>query len=349
MQKKIILSLLSLILVGGVTYKTLKIKEEKYQESAIEVVLSLEDKITKNSLWCGTFNLIWNDLKTEIIKKDIEFTPQLEIVENLNKGTFTSDQLKEESYYKVLGHPTYALKKQIEKDLKKKFQETSDILNNFEWTEKDSDDYFLYTMLKKEFSFEKEFTKLKKENFKTTKNVSYFGIEDSTSETVYENVQILYYKNEENFAISLKTKEKEEIILSRGINKESFLEIYKEIQQKSEKYKEKKSFLKGDSLKIPYLNLKIKKEFKELEHKDFYSQSGEGYYIDKALQTVSFELNERGGKIKSEAGMGIKNFSGHETSSRKMHFNDEFTLFFKEENKTLPYFATQITDIENFN
>ncbi len=73
------------------TYKTLKIKEEKYQESAIEVVLSLEDKITKNSLWCGTFNLIWNDLKTEIIKKDIEFTPQLEIVENLNKGTFTSD------------------------------------------------------------------------------------------------------------------------------------------------------------------------------------------------------------------------------------------------------------------
>ncbi len=41
--------------------------------------------------WCGTFNLIWNDLKNELAKKDIEFTPQLDVVRNLNKGTFNTE------------------------------------------------------------------------------------------------------------------------------------------------------------------------------------------------------------------------------------------------------------------
>jgi hypothetical protein len=35
----------------------------------------------------------------EVVKQDVVFNPQLKEVENLNKQTFTKDQLSEDSYY----------------------------------------------------------------------------------------------------------------------------------------------------------------------------------------------------------------------------------------------------------
>ena len=37
----------------------------------LNIVTSLEDEITSNTAWCGTFNLIWNDLKNDLAKQDI--------------------------------------------------------------------------------------------------------------------------------------------------------------------------------------------------------------------------------------------------------------------------------------
>ena len=66
----------------------------------VTTVLSLEDEIQNDTIWCGTFQLIWNDLKNDLAKQDIVFTPQLEVVENLNKETFTVKDISEEYYYK---------------------------------------------------------------------------------------------------------------------------------------------------------------------------------------------------------------------------------------------------------
>lgn len=61
--------------------------------------------------------------------------------------------MSEESYYKIYGNPTLELKEQIEKAIKEKFNETSDILGDFNWNDKNSEDYFLYFMLKKNLNF----------------------------------------------------------------------------------------------------------------------------------------------------------------------------------------------------
>ena len=57
----------------------------------------------------------------------------LPVVENLNKETFTTKELSEASYYKKIGTPSLKLKEEIEKAIKDKFNEKSDILNDFEW------------------------------------------------------------------------------------------------------------------------------------------------------------------------------------------------------------------------
>ena len=114
------------------------------QTGEINTVLTLEDEIQNDAIWCGTFQLIWNDLKNDLAKQDIVFSPQMQVIENLNKETFTTKDISEEYYYKKVGSPSIALKEEIEKAIKDKFNEKSKILDDFEWEGRDPKDYFLY-------------------------------------------------------------------------------------------------------------------------------------------------------------------------------------------------------------
>ena len=320
------------------------INPEDRRETNMEIVLSLEDKISDNTAWCGTFNLIWNDLKNDLAKQDIVFNPQLEIVKNLNNGTFNTDNLSERSYYKTYGVPSLKLKEQIEKAIKEKFNETSDILDDFNWEGRDPKDYFLYAMLKKEFEFPKVFTELDKGTFGNYENVEYFGINDSTEDEVREQVKVLYYNSKEDFAIKLITKTEDEVILSKGCNKDTFEEIYKEINEKTKL--DNPAFLKTDILKIPNISFDLKKEIKEIQDKPFLFSNGDKYAIEKALQTIQFDLDKKGGKIKSEAAIMMKNQSiMMPKETREFIFDDTFVIMLKEKDKELPYFAAKISDI----
>ena len=312
----------------------------------LSIVTSLEDEITSNTAWCGTFNLIWNDLKKDLAKQDIVFTPQPKMVDNLNKGTFNTSCLSEDSYYKVYGSPTIELKKQIEKAIKEKFNETSDILDDFSWEEGESDNYFLYVMLKKQFEFPKVFTKLENGDFGKYKNVKYFGINSSTDKAVRNQVEVLYYNSSSDFAIKLKTKQNDEVIISRGNTETNFGDVFKSITEKSSKYNGSTTFNETDKLKIPNIKFNLKEEITEVENKPFTFSNGREYCIEKALQTIQFELDEKGGKIKSEAGISLKEAAIKPTEKpRDFLVDDTFTIFLKEEGRDLPYFAAQISDI----
>lgn len=307
----------------------------------INVILSLIDELKDNSIWCGTFNLIWNDFKNDIVKQDIIFTPQLKIVENLNKNTFNINHLSENSYYKIYGKPSIELKNKIKEEIKNKFNETSDILDDFNYNE---NKYFLYVMLKKEFKFLNPFSKLNNAPFKNYSNIEYFGINKMTEDIVRSQVKVLYYNSTTNYAIKLITKTNDEVIISLGNTSNTFLNIYNEILEKTSEYRGNINLTDTDKVQIPCLNFKIKKEFIELENKPFLFKDKSEYTIDKALQTIQITLDETGGKIKSEAGMASKMMLSP-ILPRNFIFNNNFCLFLKEKDKELPYFAIKVTDI----
>lgn len=103
---KIIISVLILIVLISIAVILLSVKENKnatFLEKAdrITVVPTMDDTITTDSSWSGTFQLIWNDMKNELVKKDIEFNPQLDIIENLNKEDFNKLIISEDYYFKI--------------------------------------------------------------------------------------------------------------------------------------------------------------------------------------------------------------------------------------------------------
>ena len=210
-MKKILIGLGVVIIIAlAVGISAMDLKSEDINENVnnynIKIVTSLEDKIGENSAWCGTFNLIWNDLKNDLAKQDIIFEENSNIVDNLNKGTFSVESLSENSYYKKYGTPSLELKAEIEKALKEKFNEKSSILDSFNWEGHSNKDYFLYAMLKKEFEYPKVFDKLNNGTFEKYNNVRYFGINGRTKEQVRDQVSVLYYNSEDDFALKIKTK-----------------------------------------------------------------------------------------------------------------------------------------------
>lgn len=330
-------------------------KDEETETSAeINFALTLEDNVGQDTAWCGTFQLIWNDLKNDLAKQDIIFMqePDLQVVKNLNKETFKTEDISENSYYKVYGNPTLELKEQIEKAIKEKFNEESDILDDFSWGSNNPKDYFLYCMLKKEFEFPVAFKELEDGEFANGKysKINYFGLEKDAEEELRSQVEVLYYNSPSQFAVKLKTKQNDEIILARGEEGNTFQEIYNNINTNSENYEGIKEFTEKDELKIPNIDFKQKTEFTELEQKEFSFANGDVYIIDKALQTIEFELDKEGGKIKSEAGIMTKEMAiaTDEIEERKFNFDAEFVIFLKENDKEKPYFAASISDITKF-
>lgn len=320
----------------------------------IEIVPTMQDEIKADSCWVPTFQLIWNDLKNDIAKKDIVFTPQEKIAENLNKESFTESMLSSDYYYKTYGAKTLSLKKKIEDAIWKKFEQKSDILNDFSWSPDEANDgseLFLYSMLYRKMEFLKKFDVLKKGNFKTQNNIAYFGINESTNESVREQVEVLFYNGADDFAIAINTKSGDQVILYKNPTGKNFEEIYKNILINSEKFEGFKNLSEQDELKVPMLDINKKHEYTEIQNKVFETANPKFPMakIEKALQTVQLTVNENGATVKSEAGMGVKCMMAPiEEEKRCFYVDNTFALFLKEKNRKLPYFAARIDDISKF-
>ena len=348
-----------------------EISELEYSED-IKVVATLEDTITNNSAWCGTFQLVWNDMQNEVVKQDIVFKKQIDLVENLNKQTFKEDDISDEYYYKTYGLKTLDLKEKIEQGIKEKFNQNSDVLDLLDWMGVPQDDtgypeghkeYLFYVMLYREFNFESEFEELEPSAFKGTQeeyeDIKFFGLELNGNYKVRKQINVLYYNSEEDFAVKLNTKEGDEVILVKGDNGDTFDDIYNNVLSKESSYDKMKTvFTENDTLKVPNLDIDVLKKYEELiENGDgtklFYAADGDVCSIKNAIQTIKFTLNKTGGKIKSEAVIEMTKDSAmimepEELEYRYFEFDSEFTMFLREKRKDKPYFAANIDDITLF-
>ena len=342
----IIMLCISVLLAGGV-YATMKIIEGFIGKAEITpTYTSGLSTMDGNKVWCGTFNLVWNDFMNDVVKGNVEFRDgESELANELNKQSFKVDQLSENSYFKIHGQAMGEdLKNKIQNGIKQKFNEDSNLIDRIDWN--DSNGYVLYAMLKKEFNFLEPFsTAMGSMNFNNSETrIKCFGVDSSNNPIASKNVEVLFYNSEDDFAIKLKTKEGEEVILYKttGENK-SFEENYKEIKKQQINYSGKNTFEENDILRIPFIKVNDEINYDELCGREIKNSN---YYIKQALQTIDFELNNVGGSVKSEAVIDATQKAWTE-KSRKMIFDSDFILYLKEESKEQPYFALKVdnTDI----
>ncbi len=311
--------------------------KEKPAAPAVEISQGYES--IKDSVWCVTFQLVWNDLMDKLTHgKPVQLVGgNPPVADELNKRLYTADILSPDSYYKKQGEISPKLKKEIEKAIYKKFNETSDILDMVDWSAKDS--YLFYAMLKKDFSFLNAFNVLAAAPFAgSAENVKYFGINKDTDAKIKKNVEVLYYNGDE-YAVKLLTKENEEVILLKSNKEGDFTELYNYVTKISKPEKLGHS----DTLKVPNFNIDKTISYDELCGKQIV---GTNKKITKALQTIKFKMDNKGGSLKSEAVIGVMRMSLAPDMSRHFDFDQPFVIFLKEQGKDKPYFAARVENTE---
>lgn len=268
------------------------------------------------------------------------------LVDELNKKTFTKDMLSKDDYYIKVGQTSPKLKEEIKNELAQKFNiNTSNVLDEIDF-ENDTNaimGYTVYSMLMKNFEFIVPFDKLGGLRFNDSEGyVEYFGINNASDESLNQNVEVLFYNNQNDFAVKLKTKENEELILYMNETYTSFNDMYNEIEEKSKNYSGDKTFNQSDELKIPYINVDTIINYDELCGKII--KDTDQMYISNAIQNVKFTLNEKGGNLLSEATV-VSEYNSLAENARFFNFTKPFVLFMKEENKSKPYFSLKVDNV----
>ncbi len=341
-MKKIFLTLLTLSLFAA-SANAFWFKKPATSKLETAPLMSSQCK-SPNRVWVGTFQLVWNELMDNVVKSPVEFTNGTsQLAQELNKQEFTKDELSENSYYTAYGIMNKTLKHTIDKALKEKFNETSDLLKGLDWSGRK---FLVYAMLKKDFEFIDAFDELPEGTFgKSKEPVKYFGIQSKSSDALKDNVKVLFYNDKADFAVSLSTKTNDRVLLYRTDDDKDFATLYADLNKKTEDYKGARWLEKKDRLKVPFISFKSENDYPELEGKAIKNSD---FVIDKALQTIDFKMDNKGVKLKSEAGIIMKMSmpAPVQRPPLNFYFDDTFVIFLVE--KENPYFALRVNDIKEF-
>ena len=357
MKKSICLSLILLLVLGtclSANAFSLKFWKKKTKPAVVEKVTEVKDfeilptmnteSYAKNQVWVGTFQLVWNDLIDELLKQPVEFVGYKSLMaENLNKKSFTADELSENSYYKTWGLVSPQMRDKITRGIKEKFNETSDLLNGVDWTPANRK-FILYAMLKKDFEYIKSFSKLPESDFHGSEgSVKYFGL-DSNSSEARNTVSVLFYNSPNDYAVTLKSKQGDVVYLYRTDDDKTFDEYYTDIKTKNENFKGKRFLGDRDKFKAPIIDFKSERQFPELCNKLIKNTD---YILSQAIETIEFKMDEAGVKLKSEAIIVMKATSclRPPEEPRYFYFDNKYVIFLEEQDKK-PYFAMKITDVK---
>ena len=309
-----------------------------------------DDLPNSNTLWVGTFQIVWNEVIDNIIHNPIEFVGGTTVTaKNLNKREFNKTDISDDSYYTKYGIVSPQLKTEIEKGIKEKFGETSDILGSFDFTYNPAKMFF-YAMLKKDFKFLEPFDKLPEGIFGHINNekVKYFGINSDSDSKLYKNVSVLFYNSDNDYAVKLNTKTNDKVILYRTDEIKNFNEYFKDIKSKDKVFNNRKYFGNYDRLKVPDISLYLMTSFRDVEGKNIKNSN---FRIDQTVETIDFKMDNEGVKLKSEAAIMMKATAmpGAKPQIRYFYFDKDFVLFLIEAGKDVPYYAMRIVDIASLN
>lgn len=335
-MRNIFFTLFFLLTVAASAYA---FSSDNKAEKITTVPLFETETRAENTVWTGTFQLVWNDLANDIVKDCIYLQGgNDDIVNGLNRQEFKSNMVSSKSYYKTHGVMTIEFRDNINQALSDKFHETSELLKNAVWNGRD---YLLYAMLKKDFRYPYEFSELQQDKFgKSGKKIKYFGIDNQSSSTLRSTVDVLFYNTPNNFAVILNTKERDFVMLYRTKEIMPLADAYKEMLEKSFTYEGNRKFGPNDTLKVPFIKFKNDYTYDNLANKKILQTD---FTIGSAMQTIDFTMDNKGVKLKSEAAVLMRmSMNSQDTGNpRNFCFDDNFYMFLQE-GMNLPYFAMKI-------
>ncbi len=316
------------------------------------VTASLQEPIVEgmNLIWCATFPLAWNEM-LDLIGTEVQFADMAEqpaVVAALNDRLVTGDDLDDESYVAMAGLLQGGIVEEIQQAMAAKFPYVTPYLpvpGNA-----DPQSIVAYSYLFKNLLFPQPFERLDEPLSFDGQEILCFGLsgDSNPSSELLGQVSILDYVSDDDFVIELKTRSEADQVILAKVQPQATLEatIQSVLTREPDPWIER--FNSSDVLKVPMVKFDVRRSFNELTNHPFPVVGLEypTYFIETAIQSIRFELNEAGVRLRSEAfGFGIGVVSAP-PEPRHLVFDKPFLLMMKLTDADQPYFAMWVDNPE---
>lgn len=322
-----------------------RVQASDLKQTVVAATLNAPISPGTNVIWCGTFQLVWNEV-CGLIGEDVHFVNEPAMVVDLNKKAFTSKDLDSASYVALAGFVRDGIQDKIHTTINQKFGKTADpVLIPDKNLIQTPNDIVGYAYLFKNLEFAVPFERLDQGMNFGGRDVAAFGMTGGKAgdEKMAFQLHILDYKPGDDFIIELQTKSPQDrLILAMLLPGKTLNETVQMVDERI-RSGQRMNFEEKDGLMVPKFNLDITRSYGEIQNADLVVQNpkAKGASIASVKQNIRFQMDERGVVLKSEAHMvataGIHKF---------LIFNRPFLVMLKRTNATVPYFAMWVDNPE---
>ena len=313
------------------------------------VVPHLEAPIAseENVLWCGTFQLAWNEA-CSLIGEDLHFSNEPAMVGILNKKSFKKQDIDAESYVAVAGFVKDDIHGQIVRQLEDKFKgrATARYIPSRALTPRPQD-IVAYSYLFKNLEFQVPFERIEKPIVFETDKIPCFGIGEvytARHEWMLEQFVILDYQSGDDFVIEFNTKSESDRLILAKTQPEATLGATVEAIRKRAANPEPTQPRAGDILKVPKFNFDVTRNYREIEGRRLLAKNpkiADDLLVQSALQNIRFQFDEKGVRLRSEShiALGCGGPPPPPPTKHIMIFDKPFVIMLQRSEADVPYFV----------
>jgi len=285
-------------------------------ESVIVPTLDTPAPKGKNVVWCGSLQMAWNQLKSDVIKGPVRVAGAQDVADRLNSASFSEDDLPPGSFYAAAGFVPDVVKK-IRTEMAEKFPGVK-----VQMEENPAPGGIIaYGYLKAAAKFTTPYFDRSQGDVFTDSagrgtRVRTFGLFETkgmaeVNERLAAQIDVLYSTrgddpvNPKEFILDLcKTSKPNQVILAAVEPKETLaatLDYVRRMSAAGEGGKDKTTFSSEDVLAVPNLHWKIEHHFAELEGKGILNPGFTNLPLVRVFQMIDFKLDRSGAEVASSA------------------------------------------------
>lgn len=317
------------------------------QLKATVITPHLETPLDKGQtvLWCGTFQLVWNEVWT-LVGEDIHFAQDPPMVAVMNQKAFTRAQINDASYVALAGFVGDGILAKIPKALQDKFhgKASAHYLPDPSLTPRPQD-IVGYAYLFKHLEFQTPFERLEEPLRFLDTPVSAFGIGPYKPghAAMYPQVSILSYEGPDDFVIELRSKSKgDQLILAKVRPEKTLGETVAGALRRAAGATPAEAQL-GDELAVPRFNFDLTRNYNEILGQRLVVTNpkvAKDLSVFAALQNIRFQMDEKGVRLRSESHMSFGCAAEMKPKTvHRMIFDKPFLVLLKRTDASVPYFA----------
>jgi hypothetical protein len=272
----------------------------------------------KSAIWCGTFQMAWNQFKQDVTKGPIQLARAVETARRLNNAPQSADDLPAGTWYAVAGRLEEGIEDRIRREMAARFPTAPVPQFPSAWPPGPAALAYAYleTGMKYKFPFLRNPDKLDFHGADGEKiAIESFGLPPASPERqrtheMAAQVGVLYETPKDTgfpgeFAINLsKFATPFHAIVACIPRPVTLSQAVEHVEAEAARAGPGHIVDEHDNVLVPEMCWRIRHDFNELLHDDVLNKGFEGYFVYVASQMIDFRIDRTGVEIKSEAMFG---------------------------------------------